>query len=140
MRWWLDHHEEKRITMSNAGRFAILLALGSLSVAQADELGRLFFSQEDRHQLDQHHAPGAAAKDRESAQPFIVVNGVIQHNNGSRTVWINGRVQHNSPGKNPNTVTVTVPGKDESVEVKVGQRLMIDNIPSPQAETSSLSK
>ena len=96
--------------MSSAGRFAILLVLGTLSVAHAEELGRLFFSQDDRHQLDQHHALGVAGKESESAQPFIVVNGVIQHNNGSRTVWINGRVQRNSPGKNPNTVTVTILG------------------------------
>ena len=126
--------------MSNTRRLVFLLALGTLSVARADELGRLFFSQDDRHQLDQHHAVGTAGKESESAQPFIVVNGVLQHNNGSRTVWINGRVQRNSPGKNPNTVTVTVPGKDESIEVKVGQRLMIDNTPSSQPETSTLSK
>ena len=126
--------------MSNTGRFVFLLALGTLPVAQADELGRLFFSQDERHQLDQHHVLGVAGKDSESAQPYIVVNGVIQHSNGSRTVWINGRAQRNSPGKNANTVTVTMPGKNESVEVKVGQRLMIDNAPPSQPETSTTSK
>ncbi len=126
--------------MITAGRFVFLLVLGTLPVAQADELGRLFFSQDERRQLDQHHALGAPGKDGESAQPFIVVNGVIQRSNGSRTAWINGRAQRNSPGKNPNTVTVTIPGKSESIEVKVGQRLMIDNTPSSQPDTSTISK
>ena len=124
----------------SARLLACFLTLGLTQIAQADELGRLFFSQDERHQLDQHHALVAPGKDSESAQPFVVVNGVIQHSNGNRTVWINGRAQRNTPGKNPNTVTVTMPGKNESIEVKVGQRLMIDNTPSPQPETSSISR
>jgi hypothetical protein len=136
----MDHYEEKRDLMSNTGRIAFLIALGALPVAQADELGRLFFSQDERHQLDQHHALGVAGKDRESAQPFMFVNGIIQHSDGSRTVWINGRAHRNSPGKNPNTATVTIPGKSESIEVKVGQRLMIDNTPALQPESSTISQ
>jgi len=127
--------------MRIAGQLVFLIALGIIQMAEADELGRLFFSQDERHQLDQHHALGATGKDSESSQPFVVVNGVIQHSNGSRTVWINGRAQLNAPGKNANTVTVTVPGKNESVEVKVGQRLMIDNTTtSSSTETPTVSK
>lgn len=126
--------------MRTARLSAFFLALGLIQIAQADELGRLFFSQDERHQLDQHHALGTPGKDSESAQPFVVVNGVIQHSDGNRTVWINGRAQRNTPGKNPNTVTVTMPGKNESIEVKVGQRLMIDNAPSSKPETSTISK
>lgn len=126
--------------MSTAGRFAFLVTLGFFQAAHAEELGRLFFTQDERHQLDQHHVLGAPAKDSESSQPFVVVNGIIQHSDGSRTAWINGRAQRNAPGKNANTVTVTMPGKTESIEVKVGQRLLIDTTASSPAETPNTSK
>jgi hypothetical protein len=117
-------------------RFALCVALGLGSIAQADELGRLFFSRDERKQLDQHQTLRVAGKEGANEQPhYIVVNGVIQYSDGSRTAWINGKAQRNAPGKNPSTVPVTAPGKTESIEVKVGQRLIIDNIPPPQTET-----
>jgi hypothetical protein len=122
-------------------RLSLCAALGLTSLAQADELGRLFFSKEERKQLDQHLALRVAGKDGSIDQPhYIVVNGIIQYADGSRTAWINGKAQRNAPGKNPTTVPVTAPGKNESIEVKVGQRLIIDNIPPPKTETPATSK
>jgi hypothetical protein len=122
-------------------RLSLCVALGLYSLAQADELGRLFFSRDERKQLDQHLTLRVAGKDGANEQPhYIVVNGIIQHSDGSRTAWINGKAQNNAPGKNPTTVPVTAPGKSESIEVKVGQRLIIDNIPQSQTETPTTSK
>ncbi len=127
--------------MKTMAGFALCLALELVSVAQADELGRLFFSRDERKQLDQHLTLRVAGKDGANEPPhYIVVNGVIQHNDGSRTAWINGKAQHNAPGKNPSSVPVTAPGKSESIEVKVGQRLIIDNLPPSSTETPASSK
>jgi hypothetical protein len=127
--------------MNILARLLLCVALGLISLAQADELGRLFFSKEERKQLDQHQTLRVAGKDGASEQPHsIVVNGIIQRSDGSRTAWINGKAQQNAPGKNLTTVPVTAPGKSESTEVKVGQRLIIDNIPPPKTGTPSTSK
>jgi hypothetical protein len=127
--------------MNILARLLFCVALGLVSIAQADELGRLFFSKEERKQLDQHQTLRIAGKTEAIDQPhFIVVNGIIQRSDGSRTAWVNGKAQRNAPGKNPATVPVTAPGKNESIEVKVGQRLIIDNTPPPQTAIPPASK
>ena len=126
--------------MKAIAQIAFLFVVGLISVARAEDLGRLFFSPEERQQLDQKVERRAAGKEESVAQPFIVVNGIVQHSDGSRTAWINGKTQHNAPGKNPNTVPVTVPGKSRSIEVKVGQRLLLDNLPVSNSETSPAAK
>jgi len=121
--------------MKKSALIAFLFMLGLMPIVQAGELGRLFYTPEERQQLDQQFARRAAGKEESVVQPFIVVNGIVQNSDGSRTAWINGKTQHNAPGKNPNTVPVTIPGKNESIEVKVGQRILLDNLPRSKSET-----
>lgn len=122
--------------MSTMVQIVLLFVLGLIAPVRASELGRLFFSADERRQLDQQHVPKSTGEDDTNAQS-IVVNGLIQHGNGIRTVWINGKAQRNAPGKSINAVPVTVPGKRESIEVKVGQRLLFDNLPSPDTDNFS---
>lgn len=124
--------------MNSAARLALLVALGQIPMVQAGELGRLFFSPDERKQLDQLHAQHIISKDGSNDQSILIVNGLIQRSDGSRTAWVNGKAQHNAPGKNTNAVPVTLPGKSESIEVKVGQRLLLDNLP-PTTEPHSAS-
>jgi hypothetical protein len=126
--------------MKKTALFAFLLSFGLASKAQAAELGRLFFTPDERQQLDQKFARHETGNEEPESKPFISVNGVIQRSDGSRTVWINGKAQHNAAGKNPNTAPVTVPGKHESIEVKVGQRLLIDSLPQSKADTPPAAK
>lgn len=116
--------------------FLILPALLSAS-AQAQELGRLFFSPAERKQIEQQHAQQAlknrlaeSSKDGDQ-QSAITVNGLIKRSDGSRIVWINGKQQRIAPGRDPNKIPVTVPGQNQTVDVKVGQRLLLDN-PAPK--------
>ena len=125
--------------MNTAVRLVFLGALGLIPAAQADELGRLFFSPDERQQLDQQHVRQTNRENGANTPSIIIVNGLIQHSDGSRTVWINGKAQQIAPGKNINTVPVTLPGKNESIEVKVGQRLWLDNLP-PIAEPPPTQK
>ena len=105
----------------------ILLALAASATAQSAELGRLFFTQNERAQLERQHvlSPDESGNDSRS----LIVNGVIQHDGGKRIIWINGEQQPASPAdaRTPATVPVILPGKSNPVKVKVGQRLMLDS-------------
>jgi hypothetical protein len=114
------------------------------SNANASELGRLFYTPQQRAQLEAQQASGATVEGVK--RNFIIVNGVIQKQGGNRTVWLNGEAQ--TPVRandNPASIDVAVPGKIKHVQVKVGQRLMLDTpAPShsgePKAEKAPPSK
>lgn len=93
---------------------------------QRGTLGRLFFTPEQRQQLEYAYDRNAAAEGNSSA--VITVNGIVQRNGGARTVWVNGVSQNASSNneRNPTTQTVTVPGKANPVKLKVGQKLLLD--------------
>jgi hypothetical protein len=99
--------------------------------AQASGLGRLFFTPEQRSQLDYAHARDATNEN--GAASILSVNGIVQKMGGGRTVWINGVAQNAgiSDERSPDSLPVAVPGKSKPVKVKVGQRLLLDQ-PAPQ--------
>lgn len=113
-----------------------LLALISFApLAQAQEIDRLFFTPAERSQLDQQQKQNALrsqmqGNNSDNAQPSITVNGLLKRSDGSRIVWINGRQQRLGKNGNSNKVPVTVPGKKQPVQAKVGQRIFID-APAP---------
>ncbi len=111
--------------------FLLLTLIGLLPAAQADELGRLFFTPQQRQQLEFQETSNSSASG--GGRNYIIVNGVVQKQGGNRTVWVNGAAQAGGRGndKNPSTVPVTVPGKSQPVQLKVGQRLMLE-APSPE--------
>ncbi|MDO8990608.1 MAG: hypothetical protein Q7U91_13360 [Sideroxyarcus sp.] len=104
-----------------------LLLACLLPAAQADELGRLFFTPQQRQQLEYQTTNGSGDSTDETTRNYIIVNGVVQKQGGKRTVWVNGTAQEDgrSNGKNPASASVTPPGKPNSVRLKVGQRLLI---------------
>ncbi len=121
-----------------AVNYISLFLLASLTAqgAQAGSLGRLFFTPEQRAQLDGARARDAAAE--EGTSSVLAVNGIVQKQGGGRTVWINGVAQNagNSDERSPAAVPVAVPGKSQPVKIKVGQRLLLDqpalqNQPAP---------
>ena len=114
--------------------FLLLTTLfGLLPAAQADELGRLFFTPQQRQQLEFQEASSDNGSAEGVHRNYIVVNGVVQKQGGNRTVWVNGAAQSAGRGndKNPSTVPVTVPGKSQPVQLKVGQRLQLE-APAPE--------
>jgi len=114
----------------------ILLALTAASAAQAAELGRLFFSQNERAQLERQHVLSADKTEGGNVSHSLIVNGMIQRDGGKRIIWINGEQQSavSADSRKPSSVPVILPGKTESVEVKVGQRLMLDQPEASPAE------
>lgn len=109
--------------------FFIATSLVATATANSAELGRLFYTPQERAQLESQQASGATVEGVK--RNFIVVNGVIQKQGGNRIVWLNGEAQ--TPvrsNNNPASIDVAVPGKSKHVQVKVGQRLMLDT-PAP---------
>ena len=114
---------------------ALLTSLASFTLspmAQADELGRLFFTPQQRTQLEQEQSKAAD----ENTQNIITVNGLIQSSKGSRIVWINGKAQADRSSKKTNAVSISLPGENTSVEIKVGQQLLLDDAPLPNLQRS----
>ena len=104
----------------------LLLTLFSFfPTAHAGELGRLFFSPQQRQQLEFQETNNNGENSRRN---YIIVNGIVQKQGGNRTVWINGAAQTAERGNDntPATAPVTVPGKSRPVQLKVGQKLLLD--------------
>lgn len=121
--------------MNRYSSFLLLLTLiGLPAITQADELGRLFFTPQQRQQLEFQQTRGNAGTDS-GRRNYIIVNGVVQKHGGNRTVWINGAAQapEQSDNRSPTSETVTVPGKSHPVKLKVGQPLLLET-PAPAPE------
>lgn len=122
---------------------ALLLALSIASSTQASGLGRLFFTPEQRAQLEHERARNATAEDGSSSS-VLTINGIVQRHGGARTVWINGVAQNagNSDERSPEALPVSVSGQLHPVKVKVGQKLILDqpaqqNPSAPQKRPAS---
>jgi hypothetical protein len=95
--------------------------------AQAGNLGRLFFTPEQRAQLEHKRTRNATTAEVPSSS-VLTVNGIVQRHGGARTVWINGVAQNagNSDERSPEALPVSVPGQSHPVKVKVGQKLILN--------------
>lgn len=104
-----------------------LLLAGS---ANAEQLGRLFFTPAQRAQMDYGYARNVQLGGSSSA---VMLNGIVQMHGGKRTVWINGVPQTAGPSddKSPASLPVPLPGRNKSVRLKVGQRLLLDTSTNP---------
>ncbi|MDP2694231.1 MAG: hypothetical protein Q8O58_05115 [Gallionella sp.] len=108
-----------------AGMTKLCIAAGLLAIttsSNARELGRLFFSAEQRAQLEYNRQQPDPAPDNARS---LTVNGIVQKHGGERTIWINGVPQPagNSDERAPESVPVAIPGRSQPV--KVGQRVII---------------
>lgn len=108
----------------------IALGLAASTLANAEVLGRLFFTPEQRAQLEYSYTQDTGSSDNSSV---LMLNGIVQKHGGKRTVWING-VPHQagrSDDKTPESQSVPLPGKDKSIELKVGQRVLLNPSTGP---------
>jgi len=121
----------KKITFNCA--LLIIFTLPYVAVGE-EKLGRLFFTPQQRTQLEQlENKPKGEAEIIISDK--IVVNGIVQRNGGSRVVWINGIPQSrkNSNGISierdiePDSVPVRILGADNLIRLKVGQSISLDS-------------
>jgi hypothetical protein len=104
----------------------ILLGLAGNPAAAAENLGRLFFTPQQRQDLDRRRQ----ANIQESAvtvNSSLTVNGQVSRSRGKTTVWING-VPQESTRRPLDPARVSLPSgqgetSESSVNVKIGQTL-----------------
>ncbi|MDD5174885.1 MAG: hypothetical protein PHQ05_00495 [Sterolibacterium sp.] len=113
---------------------AATLALLLISpLAQAEPLGRLFFTPERRAVLERQRLLNIEEKTQETIEIASVhVNGVVRRSNGKATVWVNGRPQRDdesgtgvsvrSSAKEPARVEIRV-GEEPPTSLRIGERL-----------------
>lgn len=105
--------------------FIFLQTIGTLS--WADELGRLFFTPQQRAQLEQAQSGNGVTRHE------VMVNGIVQKHGGNRTVWIDGVAQPagRSDEQSPESFSVKALGQHQPLTVKVGQKILLH--PSPKS-------
>ena len=111
----------------------LLFATFFVSSTQADNLGRLFFTPEQRAQLDYNHARNGTGDDASTSE--LMVNGIVQQHAGTRTIWLNGTSQKSLSQGDPAAEAVLLPGKSQTIKIKVGQKLLLDIPQSSAAST-----
>ena len=100
-----------------------VLLLGCASSAAGADLGRLFFTPQQRQDLDRRRQ----ANIQESAvtvNSSLTVNGQVSRSRGKNTVWINGVPQENTRRPlDPARVTLPAGEGESPINVKIGQTL-----------------
>ena len=101
--------------------------LMAATLASAEPLGRLFFTPEQRAQLE-YSKPQDSGSGGSGSGRALTVNGIVQQHGGKRTAWINGVPQQagDSDERAPESLPVAVPGLSKPVKVKVGQKVLIN--------------
>lgn len=83
--------------------FALLSAALLAPPCLAEDLGRLFFSPQERQQLDSQgvpRQPEPAAANAPPDQPASIrLDGIVRRSDGSATVWVNGRAAPGSAAR-----------------------------------------
>ena len=126
----------------------ILTLLLTTPAAQAEGLGRLFFTPAQRAQLNSHHYLSAPAvttpevlADAPETEHSLTVNGIVQRSGGKRTAWINGAAKTvESTDDNTSSVMVNLPDQNKMVRLKVGQRITINPPANTNAEKTEAEK
>lgn len=100
---------------------ALLLAAGVESAMAVDNLGRLFFTPQQRQDLDRRRQANIQ-ESTVTVNSFVTVNGQVSRSNGKNTVWINGVPQETSrKPADPSRVTVQGGEGEPSINLKVGE-------------------
>jgi hypothetical protein len=90
--------------------------------AAADDLGRLFFTPQERRELDRRRANNLVGEDAPVAESLVTVNGRVTRSSGRTTTWING-VAHDDADRSRDPDRVTLERGGARMPVKVGQTL-----------------
>ena len=100
---------------------AMLFLAGGESAVAVDNLGRLFFTPQQRQDLDRRRQANIQ-ESTVTVNSFVTVNGQVSRSNGKNTVWINGVPQETSrKPTDPSRVSVQGGEGEPSINLKVGQ-------------------
>nr|VFK30308.1 MAG: hypothetical protein BECKMB1821G_GA0114241_106217 [Candidatus Kentron sp. MB] len=123
----------------------LLLCIGFSAWADTPALGRLFFSEQERRELNRlreekqsPEKPIAEKKQTPLPTKSFTVNGIVARSNGNNTYWINGQpVPENAlshPGihiikhSNGGPIKVEFPCGSRNVQLKPGQKVICPGV------------
>jgi hypothetical protein len=118
--------------MRRASLAALLACLLAAADAGAQELGRLFFTPEQRAALDARRkarVPDKPAATPQAESPITRINGAVQRGGGRSTVWVNGEaVPEGAPqvaprAVSPGRVSLPVGESAQRYDLRVGESL-----------------
>jgi hypothetical protein len=101
-------------------RHLLWLFAGVLQPAFADELGRIFFTPEQRALLELAQQQATAA---DAEGEGVTLNGIVVGSDGRQTVWVNGRPKPDARAVGPGAALIPLPAGPGQVRLKVGQTL-----------------
>ena len=102
----------------------LALACALSSAATGEDLGRLFFTQERRQQLDYQRQHNLEKRPEVVEDPRLAIDGVVVRSSGKRTVWVNGvaRSEKDVSGES----TIPSPTNPAHVVVRPSEALTAD--------------
>ena len=110
----------------------LLFVIGGPLAAQAENLGRLFFTPAERNALDAGKFTATRERPALRGPRSVTLNGVVKRSDGQFTVWVNGKsvgegglsgVIAAPSHADPAAARVRVRGASAAVSLRVGQRL-----------------
>jgi hypothetical protein len=97
------------------------IPLGVIPSASAQDLGRIFFTPQQRQDLDRRRDLNVTESEV-VVESLVTVNGHVVRSSGKTTTWINGVPQYDAyRSRTPDRVGVA--SNDAAVGVKIGQTL-----------------
>lgn len=103
---------------------ALMLVCLAAPAAAAEELGRLFFTPQQRQDLDRRRATNRAEEEAPQIREGpLTVDGHVERSSGRTATWINGVPEYDDPHSRGNAARVTVvPNAGEpGISLKVGE-------------------
>ena len=88
----------------------------------ADDLGRLFFTPQQRQDLDRRRAANVQEAATVIQESTLTLQGQVSRSGGKTTTWVNGMPQHDAySSSDPARATIQTGEDEPKVELKVGQ-------------------
>jgi len=110
-----------RIARIGLGCLCVAITALQPVMSFAQELGRLFYSPQERQELDRRRQSDVVEPEA-VVENLVTVNGQVTRSSGKTTTWINGVPQDDTHrGRDPGRVAVD--GGTSRVPIKVGQTL-----------------
>lgn len=102
----------------------VCMAAADSTYAQGQELGRLFFTPQQRQDLDRRRAANVQAAIAVTSEDLVTINGRVSRSSGKTTTWINGMPMDDAH-RGPDATRVTLPQGEDAppVSLRVGETL-----------------
>lgn len=103
--------------------FAVAAGCASGPASAYENLGRLFFTPQQRQDLDRRRQANIQ-ESAVTAESLVTVNGQVSRSSGKTTTWLNGVPQESTMHlRDPARVTIHGSENESSVTLKIGQTL-----------------